>query len=84
MINIKEVVKKPMLKISGEKLTRSNWREDKCAFIGSIGDYSGVFFVTYAGITYLKKPSATWDWDVEDVYVDRFVDLDVVVRERQT
>ncbi len=64
-------------------LCGDNFSDDTSAFIGTVGvGEQGLYLVTYHGISKADDPSLTWDMTSTDVEVDRFVDVNITVVER--
>ncbi len=64
-------------------LIGTNYKEEKSAFIGTIGDRKNILFlVNYDCILVADEPNATWDCKGCDVEVIRFVDVDITIIER--
>jgi len=62
--------------------------EKETAFIGRIGNHSGLFLLTFDGIVELAQPQYTWsygaqDWHRKSWKVNSFVNLNITVERRK-
>ncbi len=64
------------------QLTGKNWNSERATFIGKVGlePDEGLYLATYSNITLLAAPHKTWDGEI-NVTVDRFVHIDIRIRE---
>ncbi len=65
-----------------EELTERNYTSGKNAFIGNVEvSVTGLYIICFGCIFLVKNPAKSWSGSAR-VYVDRFVNLDVTIRER--
>lgn len=65
-------------------LTGDNYNEEKNAFIGQCGDgpSNALYIVAYDNIILAKNPRKNWSSPC-DVHILRFVDIDILVKEKE-
>lgn len=80
MIKIKYESKE---RITLKDITENNWNENKSAFYGRAGDGPlDLYIVTFSSIAKLRYPHKTWTSKDCSVWVENWVDLDIVATPR--
>ncbi len=65
------------------ELCGTNFRGDRSAFIGVVAlGNPGLYLITYQGVSKANDPSSTWARSSVRVEVDRFVDINITIVER--
>ncbi len=77
------VMKRPDIKFCLSKLCGVNFSDNTSAFVGTVGSGDwGLYLITYQGISKADDPSITFKHPEARIKVDRFVDVNITVVER--
>ncbi len=65
------------------ELCGTNFRGDRSAFIGTVAHGNrGLYLITYHGVSKANDPSSTWCHPKVSIEVDRFIDINITIVER--
>ena len=81
---IKEDVKIQATSYQLSNLCGTNFRKSRTAFIGKMrGYHTGLYLIHFEGIIKAEEPNQTWELTGATVLVDRFVDVNISIVERE-